>query len=727
MATLVLTTVGTLLGGPIGGAIGAFAGRQIDSKLFGPGAVQGPRVKDLTATTSSYGQPISRHFGQMRVPGTIIWSTELQETKEKRGGGKGKPKTTTYSYTASFAVALASRPVLSIGRIWADGKLLRGAAGDLKTSGTLRFYSGYDDQPVDPLLSAAENGAVPAFRGCAYAVFEDLQLGDYGNRIPALTFEVFADAASEVRLDRVFPIAQSGPISTLEYMKGFTDEGGPLLASLEAIKRLYPLACATAADGISLQQYGSSQPVTDILPQSLLDAQGDSQSLGEKHTRNAASQPSPHAIRYYDIERDYQPGVQRAIGRPAAGREITLDLPAALHSSGARSLANSQASAAHWLAEGLTWRMAELNPAFTPGKLVRAPGKPGIWIIASTEWNESGIELELERVSPASQIDVSTEAGSINPPTDLPSVPTQLLAFELPWDGIGSSSTAGYFAAVSALAEGWSGASLYIDQAGALVPADIYATERCPIGQLNAPLPPSSALFYEAQASVEIELSGTGFVLPSTSVAGIAAGANRMLIGTEIIQYAQATQISETAWRLQGLLRGRAGTEAAALVGHAAGTHITILDDRLYQLDDALIASNGVAQIAAIGLGDDEPAYTSLDITGVSRRPPSPVHGAIHVLSNGDWQCHWVRRGRGQWRWDDYVETPLVEESEIYLVGLGDTNAPAVSWQVAQPSLTITATTRSSLAAQHTNAAIWVKQIGTFGPSQATLLGYISS
>ena len=95
------TFVGTLLGGPIGGALGAFAGRQIDSKLFGPGAVQGPRVKDLTATTSSYGQPISRHFGQMRVPGTIIWSTELQETKEKRGGGKGKPKTTTYSYKST--------------------------------------------------------------------------------------------------------------------------------------------------------------------------------------------------------------------------------------------------------------------------------------------------------------------------------------------------------------------------------------------------------------------------------------------------------------------------------------------------------------------------------------------------------------------------------------------------------------------------------------------------
>ena len=35
----------------------------------------------------------------------------------------------------------------------------------------------------------------PAHRGIAYAVFEQLQLADFGNRIPSLTFEVIADEA----------------------------------------------------------------------------------------------------------------------------------------------------------------------------------------------------------------------------------------------------------------------------------------------------------------------------------------------------------------------------------------------------------------------------------------------------------------------------------------------------------------------------------------------------
>lgn len=194
MATLVFSALGTAVGGPIGGALGALIGRQVDTALIGSPTREGPRLKELDVTTSSYGSAIARQFGRMRVGGTIIWATDLVEHRETQGGGKGRPSVTSYSYSASFAVALSSRPLSGIGRIWADGNLLRGAAGDLKTGGTLRIYPGTGDQQPDPLLTAAEApGGCPAYRGLAYVVFEDLQLGDFGNRIPALTFEVFAD------------------------------------------------------------------------------------------------------------------------------------------------------------------------------------------------------------------------------------------------------------------------------------------------------------------------------------------------------------------------------------------------------------------------------------------------------------------------------------------------------------------------------------------------------
>ena len=77
MATLVLSTVGTMLGGPVGGAIGSLLGQSIDQQLLGTGPRHGPRLGDLSVQSSSYGSPIPKLFGTMRVAGSIVWSTDL--------------------------------------------------------------------------------------------------------------------------------------------------------------------------------------------------------------------------------------------------------------------------------------------------------------------------------------------------------------------------------------------------------------------------------------------------------------------------------------------------------------------------------------------------------------------------------------------------------------------------------------------------------------------------
>ncbi|HEY0114956.1 MAG TPA: hypothetical protein VGB54_04480, partial [Allosphingosinicella sp.] len=195
MATLILTAAGHAVGGPIGGAIGSVIGQTIDGYIFAPKARHGPRLGDLTVQTSSYGTAIPKLFGTMRVAGTVVWSTDLIERRSTSGGGKGRAKTIDYSYSASFAVALSARPVLEVRRIWADGKLLRGEAGDFKSKTGFRLYPGDEDQEPDPLIAAAEGiGNAPAFRGTAYALFEDMELADFGNRIPSLTFELVAEA-----------------------------------------------------------------------------------------------------------------------------------------------------------------------------------------------------------------------------------------------------------------------------------------------------------------------------------------------------------------------------------------------------------------------------------------------------------------------------------------------------------------------------------------------------
>ena len=163
MATLVLTAVGTAVGGPIGGAIGAIIGQQIDQRIFAPKARHGPRLGDLAVQTSSYGSadPEDVRDDAGRRDGDLV---DRPDRKPRRpsGGGKGRPKTVNYTYSASFAVALSARPMLGVGRIWADGKLLRGAAGDFKSATGFRLHPGGEDQAADPLIAAAEGAGIGA-------------------------------------------------------------------------------------------------------------------------------------------------------------------------------------------------------------------------------------------------------------------------------------------------------------------------------------------------------------------------------------------------------------------------------------------------------------------------------------------------------------------------------------------------------------------------------------
>jgi hypothetical protein len=203
MATILLSAAGAAIGGMtsgtvlgmtgavIGRAVGATVGRVIDQRLLGAGSdpVERGRVDRFRITGASEGAPVAQLFGRMRLGGQIIWATHFVEDRSSTGGGgKGapsQPKTTTYTYSISLAVALCEGEIRRVGRIWADGVELD------QSTVSMRVYTGSDDQMPDPLMEAVEGaGTVPAYRGLAYVVFEDLDLSPYGNRVPQFAFEV---------------------------------------------------------------------------------------------------------------------------------------------------------------------------------------------------------------------------------------------------------------------------------------------------------------------------------------------------------------------------------------------------------------------------------------------------------------------------------------------------------------------------------------------------------
>lgn len=723
MATLVLSAVGTAIGGPIGGTIGAFLGQQIDQRIFGPGPVEGPRLKELVLTTSTYGHPIARQFGRMRVGGTVIWATELKEDSEK-SGGKGQPSTTTYSYSASFAVALASGALDRVGRIWADGNLLRGANGDLKVAGTMRFHSGHADQRPDPLLLAAENGACPAFRGRAYVVFEDLQLADFGNRLPALTFEVFAGDGAATLPALLREVSEPRPDALrIPRLEGFSHDGGTLRQVLSAFSDIHPLY--PVFDGTAMRfTDDADQAEPRALPDAAAWADGEfGQQSGQSGGRRGSRTERIEALRYYDTERDYQPGLQRTAGRFEHGLSRQLEFPGSLAPAGARELADAAAQRSLAVCETLTWRMAELDPALLPGSLVRAPGHTGLWRIAAWEWREGGVELELIRHVPVQAVAQGSDSGTAQLPADLAPGATLLRLLELPPLSLEEATRPALFAAVQSTGALWKGAALYRDRQGELVPLSQTAQRRVGMGVLRTALPPSPALRFEREAFCDIAFLGSKPQLASATLTSLADGANRILIGEEVVQFADAQKVADV-WRLSGLLRGRAGTEAAALAGHAVAEPAVLLNGDLTPLHPAALGDGEQPTLLAIGLGDTEPVAAGLENAGASRRPLPPVHCRMRAVPGGEVELCWTRRARGGWLWTDGVDVPLVEEAERYMVGIGDVAAPVLSWTTTEPLLRLSAADIAALAPAGQRLPIWVRQIGTFAQSSPSLIGF---
>ncbi|MBO6767073.1 MAG: phage tail protein [Erythrobacter sp.] len=717
MATLVLGAIGTLVGGPLGGAIGATLGRGLDSVIISTPRREGPRLKELAVSTSSYGQPIPALYGTVRVPGTVIWATDLAERRETSGGGKGKPKTTTYSYSVSLAVALSSRPIDGVGRIWADGNLLRGRAGDLKTAGTLRTYTGHSDQRPDPLMAAHIGPHCPAQRGCAYVLFEDLALEDFGNRIPALSFEVFAGSASQM----VAEIAQCQGIAshrvTFPELSGFVYEGGDLAGMLTLVDSLRPLDAVTSDGRIVLDGVGMPAGDIAILPQPSAWEEGEfGREDGMALTRRALPDRVPSALRYYDPSRDYQPGLQRSEGAAPASQGRVIEFPGVLTAADARGLLEQASRRIHYRSEALAWRMGELDPRLGPGRIVRAPGLSGLWRITGWEWRERGVELELIRYVPQSIAAQVADSGTAWSPPDRIAVGSSLRVFELPWDGSGAGGPPQRFAAVGAPTGRWSGASLYRLDGSALVPVGQSGPTRAVGGSLLEELGPSQGLRFESVAVARIVLEDEDSELETATVDAIARGANRLLVGNEIAQFAHAEPEGHGRWRLTGLLRGRGGTEVEALAGHMPGTPVTLIDDRLFALPADLILGIG-GGLAAMGLADEEPVVAALENGGRTRRPLFPVHPGAETDGTGGLTLSWTRRARGGWRWLDEVEQPLVEQEEAYEVGLGTPHAPDRLWTVSEPRMQLNSAEISALASLYPDAPFWVRQKGSFALS----------
>lgn len=721
MATLILTAVGSVIGGPIGAAVGALAGQTIDRTiLFKPKGRQGPRLTELAVQTSSYGTPIPQLFGAMRVAGTVIWSTDLIETKAKSSGGKGQPSSTNFSYAASFAVLLSARPITGVGRIWADGKLLRGAGGDLKASTGLRVHLGGEGQMPDPLIVAAEGvGQVPAHRGCAYAVFEMLQLADFGNRIPSLTFEVFADPGP-VPLGVIAQTISSGNVDgsgVTMPIAGFSAYGDSARGVLETLSLASGGWFSPQGDRLAMRDAG-------VATAQAIDDQGAAAigTRGRRRQRSVAAigtVPLTLVVSHYDPARDYQTGLQRARRPGAAGRAEQIELPAAMEGAAAKAIAMAALARAEAARERreitLDWRAMRI----LPGDVVTIGNAAGRWRVARVSLEAMVVLLDLVRLDDVTATTSSASSGRVRGSVDIEHGPTILHVIELPALGERLFDAPRLLVAAAGAEPGWRRAALLqsMDGGGRWSPVGSTAAPAT-IGTLVTPVPAAPSTLRDLSTVIEIDLVHAGMTLAGADDAAVDSGANLALLGDELIQFGVAEQIGMTRWRLRRLLRGRRGTEAASGVQVSGDRFVMIDEDDLVAIDVPLSAIGSPVRIMASGVGDtDGPVAADIVPSGMSVRPPSPVHVGARRTGNTV-SITWVRRSRSGWRWIDGVDSPIAEEGEHYAIDVAGAGTPIQRFATTETGIAVTI----PAAADASPIVINVRQRGAYGESPPSIL-----
>ena len=500
----------------------------------------------------------------------------------------------------------------------------------------IAIYPGTENQPVDPVIQAAVDGkrgagSTPAYRGVCYVRFKQFNLSKFGGAVPQFVFR--AESQTLTTLDKICAdlcrragLAESDfNFSNLADIKvrGFLiNSRQPPRQALEILGRMHRVDFFEEDGVIRAVKRASQVPI--IIPESDLGALegppredlNEPPELVRMTILDTPQLPRQFEVKYFDTRRDGQSNLHREQRFTARTSKIeTLDIPATLIPREAKLLAQQ-----------------ELYRLWTERYLFNLSLPPKYGYLKASDVIQTTIGgftyqiyiSEIGGTLPASlkitgvgnEISVfdpeaAADGGDFDPyPVGIPAQTVATL-FNIP-ELLPGNTRLGYYGAAAARGVGdWPGAGLYKDSGlGFEKIADfkVQATMGVAVGALAG----FTGTGNDNTNKLTVELyQGT---LESAASGDLDKGANLLLVGNEVIQFQNATQVAGFTRRFEisNLRRGQKNTSANNS-SHVAGERVVVLNSAVVFIPTVATETGKERTYKAVTIGqtvDDAASFT---------------------------------------------------------------------------------------------------------------------
>jgi hypothetical protein len=763
MATIVLGAVGAGVGAAFGNPMLGWAiGTSLAGMLFPPRLQPQQRGKldSLRTPGSSYGVPIPIVYGETRVAGNLIWTRKIRRTKKERehdaGKGGGSVTEVIYNYYINMAVAICAGPIPGIRRIWGEDTVIYNSQKSPTSQYDIRLYLGDETQEPDPLIEAHQ-GAAPAYRGLAYAVFEDFHLKRFGNRIPALFFDIEAPSPALTVGDVLADLFGKCGLDSAEYdVASATPEIGGFVAAnrqearslIDPLLRVYNVDLLEADGKLIARDAGTGANGTlesaDLGADFWTAGQDDSVRTMEYRHVSEIELPYEVDLTYFSPTAWYDQAEQHAI-RPTKlhlQERLTISTPLTMSDAAAR-LAAERILYEEWSRRIQASTQVPFGSylQYTPGDVLAhttSDGRELLFKIVQMDVSLFGpLALSLVRYRPENY-DQEAAPGIIPNPVDdedlIDSSETTLIAWNSNAIRDADANTLGLYLAATGQGD-WPGCAVFISRdEGESYQVLETLEDPAAIGEtlsvLDAPDPETTGLI-DAVSTVDVEVlpdeAVEGAALEGCSEAEMLAGTNAAILGDEIIGFQSVEDLGSDQYRLSNLLRGRRGTDAY-WADHVTGERFVLLSGgavKRVDFPEALIGKDVLLRPVTIGADIADASDQPATLTGLEFKPYSPVDIAGERDGSDNLTITWKRRARLDFEFRDGDDIPLGEAVEAYEVDILDSGVTVRTIEVLEEEAEYTAAEQTNdFGAPQPAVDVVIYQIGKYErgyPGEATI------